>query len=58
MKQLKSKSIESAKKGSSEVLSNTMDTAKEIATLIKYSPKCESIFWEVKDNEESENQEN
>ena len=31
-----------------------MGTAKEIATLFKYSPKCESIFWEVKGNVEIE----
>ena len=48
------KFIESRSKGSSEVLSNTMGTAKEIATLFKYSPKCESIFWEVIDNVEIE----
>ena len=34
-----------------------MGTAKKIASSIKYSPKCESIFWEVKDNIESEDQE-
>ena len=48
------KFIESRSKGSSEVLSNTMGTAKEIATLFEYSPKCESIFWEVIDNVEIE----
>ena len=38
-----SKFIQSGNKGNSEVLSNTLGTAKEIATLIKCSPKCESI---------------
>ena len=52
-----SKLIESGNKGSSEVLSDAMGTAKEIVTLTEYFPKCESIFWEVKDNVESEEQE-
>ena len=48
---------ESGNKGSSEVLSNAMGIAKEIATFIECSPNCESIIWEVKDNVESEDQE-
>ena len=52
-----SKFIESGNKGSSEVLSNAIGTAKEIATLIECSPKCESITWELKDNVDGEDQE-
>ena len=54
MNQQISKFIESGNKGRSEVLSNTLGTAKEIAALIKFSPKCESIIWEVKDIIDSE----
>ena len=54
MNQQTPKFIDFGNKRSSEALSNTMVTAKEIATLIEYSPKCESIFWEVKDIAESE----
>ena len=57
MNQQISKFIKSGNKGSSEVLSNTLGTAKEIATLIKCSPKCESIIWGVKDIVDSEDQE-
>ena len=57
MNQQISKFIESENKGSSELLLNTMGTAKEIATLIECSPKCESITWEVKDNVDGEDQE-
>ena len=57
MNQQISKSIDSGNKGSNEVLLNAMGTAEEIATLIKCSPKCESIIWELKDNVESEDQE-
>ena len=43
--------------GINEVVKYCRIFAKEIATLIKYSPKFESILWEVKDNVESEDQE-
>ena len=52
-----SKFIESGYKGSSEVLSNAMVTAKEIATVMESSPKCESIIQELKDNVDGEDQE-
>ena len=57
MNEQTSKFIESGNKGSSEVLLNTIGTAKEIATLIKYSPSVKANFWEVNDNVESEDQE-
>ena len=34
-----------------------MGTDKKIATMINYSPKCGTIFWEVKDYVQSEDQE-
>ena len=57
MNQQISKFIESGIRGSNEVLSNAMGTAKEIATLNECSPKYESIIWEVKDNVDDEDQE-
>ena len=38
------------------LLSDTMDTAKEIVTLIKYSPKTENILGEVKENIEQQDE--
>ena len=35
---------------SCKVLSDTMDTSKEIVTLIKYSPKRENMLGGIKDN--------
>ena len=52
-----SKFIKSGNKGSSEVLSNAMGTAKEIATFIECSPKFESIIRELKENVDGEDQE-
>ena len=39
---------------SCKVLSDTMDTSKEIVTLIKYSPKRENMLGRIKDNLEGE----
>ena len=39
---------------SCKVLSDTMDTSKELITIIKYSPKRENSLGEVKDNMEGE----
>lgn len=39
---------------SCKVLSDTMDTSKELITLIKYSPKREHLLGEAKDNIEGE----
>ena len=39
---------------SCKVLSDTMDTSKEVITLIKYSPKRENLLGEIKDNMEGE----
>ena len=36
------------------ILSDTIDTSKEIITLIKYSPKRETMLGEEKDNVERE----
>lgn len=40
----------------SKILSNTMDTAKEIKTLIKYSPKRECSLGQIKENLEQEDE--
>ena len=40
----------------SKILSNTMDTAKEITTLIKYSPKRECSLRQIKENLEQEDE--
>ena len=40
----------------SKILSNTMDTAKEITTLIKYSPKRECSLGQIKENLEQEDE--
>ena len=42
----------------SKILSDTMDTAKEITTLIKYSPKHECSLGQMKDNLEYEDEDN
>lgn len=39
---------------SCKVLSDTMDTSKELITLIKYSPKRETMLGDLKDNIEGE----
>ncbi|CAM1322602.1 Uncharacterised protein r2_g3115 [Pycnogonum litorale] len=41
---------------SSKILSNTMDTAEEITTLIKYSPKRECLLGQIKENLEHEDE--
>ena len=33
-----------------KLLSDTIDTAKEIVFLIKFSPKRENLLWEIKEN--------
>ena len=47
-------SVKASTKGC-DVLDNTMNTSKEVVTLIKYSPKREKILGAIKDNIEANN---
>ena len=43
-------SVKDAQRKNYKLISNTMDTAKEVVTLIKFSPKRESLLGEIQQN--------